>query len=105
MKKKGKAGKEVTTVTGIVIPVEWDDQGNALATIISSPGEQEYLVEPYAKGKALLGLVREEIEARGVVKKGTKGLNTIRVNSYRLKRAGPFEEEEEPEETSGAQSL
>jgi hypothetical protein len=104
MKKKGKAEKEVTTVTGIVIPVEWDDHGNALATIISSPGEEEYLVEPYAKGKELLGLVREDIEASGIVKKGTKGLKTIKIESYRLKRAGSLQEGEEPEGTSCVQS-
>jgi hypothetical protein len=89
----GRVGRgDLTVVAGIVIPVEWDEEGNVLATIISSPGEEEYLVEADPKGKELLGLVRQEIEVSGIVRKGVKGGNTIRVNSYRLKKPGEWQE-------------
>jgi hypothetical protein len=86
--KKTKEGDNLTTIRGIVIAAEWDDEGNPLATSISSPGEQEYLVEQDSKGKELLGLVRQEIEVAGVVKKRERGRNTIAVRIYRLRGVG-----------------
>ncbi len=88
VKKKERTGYELTTVRGIVIPVDWDDEGNALAAAISSPDEQEYLIKQDAKGKELVGLMRQEIEVRGVVKKGIKGRKTVTVRNYRLKTGG-----------------
>jgi hypothetical protein len=87
-RKKTKEGDNLTTIRGIVIAAEWDDEGNPLATSISSPGEQEYLVEQDSKGKELLGLVRQEIEVAGVVKKRERGRNTIAVRIYRLRGVG-----------------
>ena len=58
--KKERTGYELTTVRGIVIPVDWDDEGNALAAAISSPDEQEYLIKQDAKGKELVGLMRSQ---------------------------------------------
>ena len=88
VKKKGGTVDKLTKVRGIVIPVDWDDEGNALAAAISSPDEQEYLIELDAKGKELVGLMRQEIEVRGVVKKGIKGRKTVTVRNYRLKKEG-----------------
>jgi len=104
-KKKAKAGNELITVTGIVIPVEWDEHGNALATTVSTPGEREYLVEQDSTGKELLGLVRQEIEVSGVLGKGMEGGNTIRVSSYRLKGVRDWQGEAEPEKTTDAPCL
>jgi hypothetical protein len=87
-RKKTKGGDNLTTIRGIVIAAEWDDEGNPLATSISSPGEHEYLVEQDSKGKELLGLVRQEIEVAGVVKKRERGRNTIAVRIYRLRGVG-----------------
>jgi hypothetical protein len=85
VKKSGKIGDELTTVRGILIPVDWDEEGNALAAAISGLDEQEYLIEQDAKGKELLGLMRREIEVSGMVSKAIKGRKTIKVKSYRLK--------------------
>lgn len=87
-KKRKGIGDEPTTVRGIVIPVDWDEEGNALAVIISSLDEQEYLIQQDAKGKELLRLMRQEIEAMGVVKEGSKGRKTIKVKSYGLWKGG-----------------
>ena len=91
-KKAGKENKEIvdklTTVRGIVIPVEWDGEGNALAVAILSPDEQEYVIEQDKKGKKLIGLIRQEVEVSGVVIKVIKGSKTITVKSYRLKTDG-----------------
>lgn len=86
--KKKEVGDELTTIRGIVIPVEWDGQGNALATTISSSGEQEYLVEQDRKGKELLRVIRKEVEVSGILGKTVKGRTTITVSSYELIRSG-----------------
>jgi hypothetical protein len=88
VKKKRGTDNELTEVRGIVIPVDWDDEGNALAAAISSPDEQEYLIKQNAKGKELVRLMRQEIEVSGIVRKGIKGCKTVTVKDYRLKTGG-----------------
>ena len=88
MKKKRGTVDKLTTVRGIVIPVDWDKEGNALAVAISSPDEQEYVIEQDEKRKELIELIRQEIEVSGVVRKAIKGRKTITVKSYRLKTDG-----------------
>jgi len=85
VKKKRRTVDKPTMVRGIVIPVDWDKEGNALAVAISSPDEQEYLIEQDEKGKELIGLIRQEIEVSGMVRKANKDRKTIAVKSYRLK--------------------
>lgn len=85
VKESKGTGDELTTIRGIVIPVDWDVDGNVLATAISSQDEHEYFVELDKKGKKMLGLIRRGIEVRGVVRKIIKGHKTITVKSYRLK--------------------
>ena len=86
-RKRGTVDK-LTTVRGIVIPVDWDKEGNAIAVAISSPDEQEHVIEQDKKGKELIGLIRQEVEVSGVVRKVIKGSKTITVKSYRLKTDG-----------------
>ena len=88
--KKKRAGDELTTVRGIVIPADWDEEGNVLAVAISSPNEQEYFVEQDSKGKELLGVIRQEIEASGIITKAMKGRNIIAVRSFSLKAGGDW---------------
>jgi len=85
VKENKGTGDELTTVRGIVIPVDWDEDGNVLAAAISSPDEQVYFTELDKKGKKMLELIRREIEVSGVVRKIIKGRKTITVKSYRLK--------------------
>lgn len=87
-KGKIRIGNEPTTIRGIVIPVDWDKQGNALAVAISGSDEEEYVIEKNEQGRELLGLIRQEIEVSGVVSKAIKGRKTIVVKSYRLKKGG-----------------
>lgn len=87
-KKRKEIGDGPTTVRGVVIPVDWDEEGNTIAAAISSSDEQEYIINQDAKGKELLRLMRQEIEASGVVKKGSKVRKIIKVKSYWLNRGG-----------------
>jgi hypothetical protein len=76
---------KLTTVRGIVISVEWDEEGMVLAAAISGSDEQEYVIEQDEKGKELLEFIRHEIEVDGVVRKAINGRKTITVKSYKLK--------------------
>ena len=60
-------GKE-TRVKGILVPVDWDAEGRATKAAIFTSDEGEYLIEECEKVKGLLGLMRQEIEARGIVR-------------------------------------
>lgn len=84
VKKKGAVGK-LTTVRGIVVPADWDGEGNMIAAAISGSDEQEYMIEQDEKGEELLEFIRHEVEVDGVVGKAIKGRNTVTVKSYRLK--------------------
>ena len=85
VKRKRGTVDELTTVRGIVIPVDWDEEGNTLVASISGSNEQEYVIEQDKKGKELLEFIRHEIEVDGVVRKAINGSKTITVRSYRLK--------------------
>jgi hypothetical protein len=89
IKEKGM-GDELTTARGIVIPVDWDEEGNALAVAILGAGEQEYMIEQDEKGKELLAFIRHQVEVDGVVREAIKGRKTVTVKSYRLKTHGDW---------------
>lgn len=74
-----KAGENLTTVRGVVIPIDWDESGNAISVAISSHDENEYHVNEDEKGKQLLALTQEEVEVSGVVReKEDKRLISVR---------------------------
>lgn len=91
VKKKKETVDKLTTVRGIVIPVDWDEEGNMLAAAISGSDEQEYVIEQDEKGKELLQFIRHEIEVSGLVRKAIKGRKTITVKSHRLKTRGDWQ--------------
>jgi hypothetical protein len=85
VKKKGGTVDKLTTVRGIVIPVDWDEEGNILAAAVSGSDEQVYVIEQDEKGKEVLEFIRHEVEVDGVVRKAIKGRKTVTVKSHRLK--------------------
>ena len=54
-----------TIVRGLVTPIDWDDDGNAVDISINSFDEQEYPVYMDINGKKLISFVRQEIEVKG----------------------------------------
>ncbi len=54
-------------VRGIVIPVEWDAEGNAIKAAIAATNEEEYLIED-KNLEQFLGLVQQEVDVRGMVR-------------------------------------
>jgi hypothetical protein len=87
-----KPRSKMTVVKGVVIPTDWDEHGNVVALAISSNDEKEYIVDNKGKGKELLGLIRKEVEVRGVITEEDQR-KIIKVRKYTLA------EHSEPEES------
>jgi 5S rRNA maturation endonuclease (ribonuclease M5) len=74
----------LTTVRGLVIPVDWDDKGNVTATAISTHLEEEYLVDQDAWGEALLAFLRQRVKVSGSVVLKKDGKKIIAVKKYEV---------------------
>jgi predicted RNA-binding protein len=70
---------------GVIIPVEWDENGNVLAIGISTHEEDEYFIEDEGKGVELRGLVRQEVEVFGEVRK-INAKRFIKVTKYKVRK-------------------
>jgi hypothetical protein len=75
---KMKAEEKRTSITGIIVPVDWDEKGNIIAAAISCQEEVEYQLDNNQKGSELLSLVQEEVEVVGIVReKGDRKVITV----------------------------
>ena len=62
--------------------MDWDKKGYVSATAIATPDENEYVIDSHDKGEELLGLLQEEVEVSGELrKKGNKKI--IKVKKYK----------------------
>lgn len=84
-KPKGMAEKLIT-ITGIVIPVGWDEAGQVTAVAISTADEKEYLLDAAGADLALSDMIRQEIKVRGTLRE-EGGKKTIVAREVRLKSA------------------
>lgn len=87
-----KARTKMSIIRGVVIPMDWDEQGNVVRIAISSRDEKEYMVEAGGRGSELLAFIRKEVEVSGEVKEEDHR-KLIKVKKYQLKKA---EESESP---------
>jgi hypothetical protein len=78
---KGKA----VTLTGIVIPADWNDRQEVIAVALATADEKEYRICMTKKGKELLGALQREIEATGVLDRDENGRTLIIVRRYIVK--------------------
>jgi hypothetical protein len=86
--KKERA--KMSTIRGVVIPMDWDEQGNVVRIAISSHDEKEYLVDKEGKGYELLALIRKEVEVGGEIKEEDRR-KVIRVKKYHVKKRDNLE--------------
>jgi len=73
---------EFDVVRGIVVPTAWGVMGEPRLVAILTPDEGEHNVAPIMAGPDLLLHLREEVEARIVVKTGQEGSKTVTVVSF-----------------------
>ena len=74
----------LTTVTGVVIPADWDRDGRITGVAISTHDEDEYLVLRRARGTELVRLLQKEVEVTGWAEL-EQGKKTMVVKDYRLR--------------------
>jgi hypothetical protein len=55
---------EMTTIRGLVIPAQWDDQGNITAVAISGFDDLEYRVAPGESTALLLEVLRKTVSVQ-----------------------------------------
>ena len=70
---------------GIIVPIDWDEQGNVVAVAFSAHGEDEYVIENQGKGEELKALITQEVEIIGEVrKKDSKRI--VKVTEYKVRK-------------------
>lgn len=80
---KRKKTKE-RTISGIIIPGEWDENGKVIGIAIETTDEEKYLVYKNNKGKELVEFTQYKVEATGTVRADEHSDSVIKVNRYNL---------------------
>jgi hypothetical protein len=80
---KMRAEEKPTSISGIIVPIDWDEKGNIVAAAISCQDEVEYRIDNNQKGMELLSLVREEVEAVGIIRENGDR-KVITVTEYQI---------------------
>ena len=74
----------VSTIRGLIIPVDWDNRGNVISTIVSTHFEEEYLIDQNPRADELLAYVRQRVKVRGYVRQDENGRKIITVEGYEV---------------------
>jgi hypothetical protein len=73
--------RKIISINGLLVPVEWDDQGNVTGMAVYTFNEQEYRL--IGRGmRGLLGHIRKRIMVQGFLVE-RKGRKYLRVQGYR----------------------
>jgi hypothetical protein len=76
------AKRRLPKIEGIVIPSNWDDQGNIKQVSLHTADEKEYRVEYGGVGSQLLAHIHSKVEATGKIRERIDGRMYINVNSF-----------------------
>ena len=82
MKQKAKRRDKLISLRGVILPFDWNKDGNIIAIGLSGIDEKEYRIEGKAKKSELLGLLQKEVEVTGLLKEEA-GTRTILLKRYR----------------------
>ena len=79
--------KRQIKITGIILPTDWDEDGNPVSIAIFAPKDRTYLIDlQHGQGIELLKLLREKISATGPIKEFAGYAGLITVMSYKHKK-------------------
>jgi len=78
MPKKKKA-RESETLTGIVTPVQWDEDDRVTAVALCATDDEQYLIE---NSEQFLSLIQKSIQATGVVQRDAKPPRSIIIEHF-----------------------
>ena len=73
-------------IKGIVVPADWDGNGNVISLAIATRDEQEYLIENHQQIANLWPLLRREVVAMGSIKCGKeqKRIEVSEIHSWEV---------------------
>ena len=74
------------TLTGIVIPADWNDDQEVVAVALATPDEKEYRIDVNRNGRELLDHLQRQVEVTGPLSEDEKGRRVITVRRYIVKR-------------------
>ncbi len=80
-KKEHQGQNSCETVSGVLVPGEWDDNGRLTGMILSAFDDEEYRIENSQK---FLELADQHIEASGVIRRDRKSFRTINIKRFSL---------------------
>ena len=82
--KSNKRQSRFSVISGIVIPVQWDANGNVITVTIHTNDEKVFWVEHTKIGNELLNLVKAEVEVTGKIRERIDGKTSIGIKTYKL---------------------
>jgi len=80
-----KKRAQSVTLTGIVIPVDWDDDHEVIMAALATADEKEYRIAGNRKGKELLDYLQRQVEATGALGEDEEGRVVIKLKRYTVK--------------------
>lgn len=81
---EGKVTSVLTTLRGLILPVEWDERGTIRSIAVSTNSEEEYLVDESPLADELLAFLRLRVKVRGSVREKENGKKFITVEKYEV---------------------
>lgn len=59
---------QLMMIKGILVPIDWDSEGNPIRAAVFSDKEEEYQIHNKRKVKQLVGLMKQKVEVVGVMR-------------------------------------
>ncbi len=75
-------GKRAPKIEGIIIPSNWDEDGNIKGVSLHTADEKEYRIEYGGVGQELLAHIHHKVAASGKIRERLDGRLYINVKSY-----------------------
>ncbi|EKD22045.1 MAG: hypothetical protein ACD_87C00193G0001 [uncultured bacterium] len=73
------------TLTGIVIPADWNDNHDVIVAALATADEKEYRIAGNRKGKELFAYLQRQVEATGALGEDEEGRVVITIRRYIVK--------------------
>lgn len=87
MKAKSKNLNRAVTISGIILPVEWDDKGNVTGLAIHAYDEEKYQIDNFNEKRELLSLLRTRLRVTGILKRDDVNGNRFTVKGYKVENS------------------
>ena len=80
--KKKRPGPQ-NDITGIILPNQWDEDGNVIGVSVYTDREEIYIVAQNKRIKELVNLVQIKVRVEGKVKEGLDGNKLVYVKTVK----------------------